>query len=337
MSLGGSIMLGLCKNLFLLYSFFSLPVVSITAEPVTILKSSLAKETHKTHSFLVRSNNLKLPLDKNFKMHFSEEFLKIPHSIGSVSKNKIKVAIIDTGVDLKHKTLADWDWGQSYDFVTNSDQIIDQHGHGTHVAGLITQAWPNEWKDRVQLLSLRYYTSFEPEKNLQRSKLALRWALDHQVDVINYSGGGATPDLEELSLLKEAEQRGVWVVTSSGNQGGLGQKFYPARYNLKNIIRVAAVDRNGKLADFSNFGIEQADVAALGVDVESAWPMNQKMSLSGTSQATALIASKLIRIILNEADFVSKESPNNDIYKKLLSSLHFAPQLRGKVKYARVM
>ena len=74
--------------------------------------------------------------------------------------------------------------------------------------------------------------------------------------------------------------------------------FYPASYNLPNILSVAAVDNQGKLASFSNYGATSVDIAAPGVGILSTVPGNTYGNFNGTSMATphatgaaALVAS----------------------------------------------
>ena len=74
--------------------------------------------------------------------------------------------------------------------------------------------------------------------------------------------------------------------------------FYPASFNLPNILSVAAVDNQGKLASFSNYGATSVDIAAPGVGILSTRPNNTYGSDNGTSMATphatgaaALVAS----------------------------------------------
>ena len=47
---------------------------------------------------------------------------------------------------------------------------------------------------------------------------ALRFAVEKNVDIINYSGGGPEPSMEELQILKQAEKKGILVVAAAGNE-----------------------------------------------------------------------------------------------------------------------
>lgn len=248
------------------------------------------------------------------------------------SKKRIKIAIIDTGVDTSHELLKSLNWSESYDFVTESKTVVDGHGHGTHIAGIIAQSLKKNHKiEDFQFLSLRYYSLTEPQLNLERSKKALRWAIEKRVNIINYSGGGYSKDNEEFALIKKAEQLGIVVITSAGNRGTDKEKFYPAAYNLENLIRVAAVNKDRHLASFSNYGLDQADFAALGENIESSLPGNRMGSLSGTSQATALMTAQ----VATELD-ENVQMGFHELKKALIKRMKHQIELENKVKFARV-
>lgn len=119
----------------------------------------------------------------------------------------------------------------------------DQHGHGTHVSGIIKSIFPD-----VKILPLKYFSNSPlatGSDHLVATKLALRAAIDAHVDIINYSGGGPESDDEEKALMEEANQKGILVVAAAGNESSnvdadKKNAYFPACYNLANIISVAA-------------------------------------------------------------------------------------------------
>jgi len=217
-------------------------------------------------------------------------------------KKDIIVAIIDTGIDKTHPFLASnihiltgRAIGGNYgiDFSLGPKKIsktpYDKHGHGTHVAGIVKSVSPE-----VKILALKYYNpQASGQENLNSAIRALEYAINANVDIINYSGGGPEPSTDELRVLKIAERKDILIVAAAGNEKqNIDQSrnaYYPASYGLKNIITVSSHDRNNKLLASSNWGKKSVDISAPGHDIKSAYPNNRASRMTGTSQATAFV------------------------------------------------
>jgi subtilisin family serine protease len=214
---------------------------------------------------------------------------------------EIVVAVVDTGIDRSHPFLEknifveDGKLNESnfgVDFSKDrkiKGAPIDQHGHGTHVSGIIRSIFPD-----VKILALKYYNpTASGMDNLNSTVEALRYAVDHNVDIINYSGGGPEPASEELSVLKEAERKGILVVAAAGNEeSNIDEKakaYFPASYGLKNIITVTAHDEDLKILPSSNYGKQSVDIFAPGYRIKSSLQNGRAGYLTGTSQATAFV------------------------------------------------
>jgi subtilisin-like proprotein convertase family protein len=103
----------------------------------------------------------------------------------------------------------------------------------------------------------------------------------------NIWGGGAFS--QALSdAIAASGNAGMLFVVAAGNNASNNDTtpFYPASYNLPNVVVVAATDQNDALASFSNYGATSVDLAAPGVSILSTTPNNTYSSLSGTSMAT---------------------------------------------------
>lgn len=217
-------------------------------------------------------------------------------------KKDIVVAVIDTGIDPEHPFLKDNIYvpeGQfsvknyGLDFSkdhSNKRQPFDSHGHGTHVAGIVKSVFP-----QVKLMTLKYYNpNASGQDNLNSTIEALRYAVNNNVDIINYSGGGPEPALEELRILKLAEKKGILIVAAAGNEKSdiddKSNAYYPASYGLSNIITVTAHDENLKTLSSSNYGAKTVDVSAPGNRIKSSLPKQRAGFLTGTSQATAFVS-----------------------------------------------
>lgn len=233
-------------------------------------------------------------------------------------EREVVVAIIDTGCDVHHSSLSQSIWHnpgemglddsgrlkqsngiddddngfvddfQGWNFSEDSGDVSDDHGHGTHVAGIIGGA--EGVAPRVSLMILKYYDPEAPAlDNVANTIAAIRYAVANGANIINYSAGGGIKNEAELAALKWAEEKGVLVVAAAGNEGVDSDQypFYPADYDLPNILSVTAVDQFDELLRTSNFGSRSVAIAAPGKNIYSTLPGEQHGYLTGTSQATA--------------------------------------------------
>jgi subtilisin family serine protease len=217
-------------------------------------------------------------------------------------KKEIVVAVIDTGIDPDHPFLkknihvlqgksSQLNYGLDFSKGKSSaNKPMDNHGHGTHVAGIVKSVFPT-----VKILTLKYYNrNANGQDNLNSTISALDYAVNMGVDIINYSGGGPEPDRRELEILKRAEAKGILVVAAAGNEesniDNKNNAYYPASYGLKNIITVTAHDQSKRVLSSSNYGMKTVDISAPGYRIKSALPNRRSGYLTGTSQATAFVS-----------------------------------------------
>jgi subtilisin family serine protease len=208
----------------------------------------------------------------------------------------VKVAVIDTGIDCGHPDLApNCIYGVSY---VKGAKAFDNHGHGTHVAGIIA-ARDNGFgvigvAPEVTLYAVKVLdaTGSGPWSAVASG---IVWATQNGMDVINMSLGGTSFSQAVADAVQAASDAGVLVVSAAGNAGCCDTVLYPAR--LPESMAVAAVDANDQRASFSSTGPE-VDVAAPGVAILSTVPTGSctlcdpsgYRSLSGTSMATPHVA-----------------------------------------------
>ena len=228
---------------------------------------------------------------------------------------KIIVAVIDTGIDANHPDLKDNIWHKpgtneyGFDFYTNQKNPIDQHGHGTHVAGIIgatgkANLGASGVAPNISIMAVRYYSeNATGQENLNNTIKAINYAIDNGANIINYSGGGAEFSAAEMKAIQRAEEKGILVVAAAGNEyqntDDAGNAYYPAAYGLSNIIAVAATNIRNQLLPSSNWGKKHVNVAAPGENIYSTLPNGRYGYLTGTSQATAFV-SGLAALILSE-------------------------------------
>lgn len=269
--------------------------------------------------------------------------INLKQSWTKFKKNKdIVVAVIDTGIQGDHAFLAGnihviggksstTNYGVDFSGEKVTNTPSDQHGHGTHVAGIVKSIFPD-----VKLLALKYYNpKASGQANLDATIKALKYAVDNNVDVINYSGGGPEASVEELRVLKEAEKKGILVIAAAGNErSNIDDKrhaYYPASYGLSNIITVGAHDDGLNIIPSSNFGKNSVDIAAPGHRIRSAIPHNGAGYMTGTSQATAFVTG-VAAMIKSKHPKMKYDQIKNIILSSSLKVKNFEGKILGAGK-----
>ncbi|MCM3729516.1 S8 family peptidase [Neobacillus cucumis] len=240
---------------------------------------------------------------------------------------KVKIAVVDTGVDLDHPDLARR-LTTGYNAIDDNNNPDDDNGHGSHVAGIIAA----DTNNGVGMAGITWYNPIIPVKVMGADgtggsfyvSKGIRWAVDHGADVINLSlGNYQSCDVLE-SAIDYAQEKNVVVISAAGNDN-TSQRSYPAAY--PGVLGVAAVDWDGKRAEFSNFG-DYVDVAAPGVEIPSTFSNGEYAALSGTSMAAPHVTALagLIRSI-------NPKLKNTDVVKIITSSARPVNQNRQSPYY----
>lgn len=222
-----------------------------------------------------------VPNDPMYPLQWHLDAIHVPEAWMHTRGRGAVVAVIDTGVaykDLRWKSidakavpdLAGVEMVDGKTFVDNSlPEGLDDHAHGTHVAGTIAQATDNG----IGVAGVAHQAKIMPLKVLAgdgRGSVAaianaIRWAADHDADVINMSLGGPMPSRVMAKAIEYAHQKGVTVVCAAGNEQR-SKVSYPAAYEFS--VAVAATNWEGKRSFYSNWG-KQLDVSAPGGDTRS--------------------------------------------------------------------
>jgi len=289
----------------------------------------------------------------------------------STGSRDIVVAIIDTGIDVRHPDLTNNLWvnpGETgadvrgnnkatngvdddgngfvddvhgWNFVNNSNDLKDNHGHGTHIAGIVGAEGGNGIgisgiSPRVSLMVLKYYDPKAPGvNNLSNTVKAIKYAIQMNANIINYSGGGTEPNMEERAAVELANQKGILFVAAAGNERSNSdiKGYYPADYDLPNIISVTAIDRSKSVLPTSNYGERSVHIAAPGNDILSTLPGGKYGPMTGTSQATAFASGVAALIMANNQEL---KRPDR-IIKYLTQTGDTSEQLAGKTRYRKIL
>jgi subtilisin family serine protease len=199
----------------------------------------------------------------------------------------IRVAVIDTGIDLTHPDLAA-NVQEAVAYVGSTGK--DDNGHGSHVAGTIAAL-----DNSIGVVGVAPEAHLFAVKALDRrgsgywSDIAagIEWAADNGMDVANMSLGASSAPSYVQTACTYAESLGVLLVAAAGNSGdgnpATTETSYPAAYAT--VVAVGATDTNDNLASFSNSGAF-VEVSGPGVGVRSTWKGGGYNTISGTSMAS---------------------------------------------------
>jgi subtilisin family serine protease len=199
----------------------------------------------------------------------------------------VRVAIVDTGVDFKHPDLAA-NYKGGYNAIDSDKPAMDDHGHGTHVAGTIAAVADGEGVVGVAPLASIYAVKVLDAKgggSLTSIIKGVVWCANNNIQIANMSLGSPMGSLFMRLAVSYAKSRGVVIIAAAGNSGG--SVGYPAAYD--STIAISASDASDALAGFSSRG-KEVDFVAPGVDVKSTLPGGKYGSFSGTSMATPHVA-----------------------------------------------
>jgi subtilisin family serine protease len=244
----------------------------------------------------------------------------------------VVVGVIDSGVDFDHRDLK----GSMFTHVAEipSNNIdddkngyiddtyglnpfspgapVDENGHGTHVAGTIAATGDNQEgvvgvAPKSRILGGKVGEGVEGGFSAASILASANYIVKQKnrgvnVRVVNASFGGARScSPSEKEYISAFNAAGILFVAAAGNEGEDNDRIpkSPANCDFPNVVSVAAVDRHGKLADFSNYGATRVHVAAPGDEITSLYIDDGYTIMRGTSMAAphvsgvaALIFSK---------------------------------------------
>ncbi|TCN25973.1 S8 family peptidase [Mesobacillus foraminis] len=259
--------------------------------------------------YILMQNDISMPNDQLYQERYQWNLPAIGTEQGweiSRGTEDIKIAIVDTGVDLDHPDLENR-LVDGYNVIEDSDNPDDDNGHGTHVAGIIA----SETNNREGTAGVTWYNQIMPVKAMGAKGYGttfdiakgIVWAVDHGADVINLSLG----NYQESNVLKQAIRyafkKDVVMIAAAGNDSS-NQPSFPSAY--PEVLSVSAIDYDGKRASFSNYG-DYVDIAAPGVYIPSTYYQKQYAALSGTSMAAPHVSGLAGLIKSANPDLSNKE------------------------------
>lgn len=355
-----------------IHAFSSAPAYLVTVENGDDLRALEALRQNPDVSAIEANRTFKMlvqPSDPNFAAQYFHQRLKTPDAweITTGSKDVI-VGVIDSGVNYLHPDLVDNMWtnpgeagldsmgrdkasnqidddGNGYvddvhgwDFVNNDNDPMDDHGHGSHCAGIIGAKGNNElgvtginWN--VSIAALKFINGQTGEGDIAGATAALEYATAMGISITNNSYGGVIeslpgPDEEDImrDAIAAAAAKGYLFVAAAGNEAMDNDVLpsIPASYPLPNIISVAATNSTDAVAFFSNYGANSVHIGAPGVSILSTVLGSGYKRFDGTSMASPMVAgaAALVKAQYPEMDAVQ-------LKQRLMESSDPLPALDG--------
>ena len=261
------------------------------------------------------------------------------------------VAIVDSGLNLKHRDITDHLWVNAKEIPSNGvdddgNGVIDDvhgfdtfdtaglksslansgdpQGHGTHVAGIVTTLAP-----KAEIMPIRM---LDANGNGLLSDALFGWsyALDNGAKVINNSFGIVGSATSEFSFMEEAlrigrEKHGAVFIAAAGNTSNNNDVIPCTPANVPGMISVGATSWTGDVASFSNYGRKSVDLFAPGENILSAdaFSLTNRSRKSGTSQAAPMVAAFAANVLAKKP----KSKPafvERQLFKQLESSSELA-------------
>ncbi|TRZ69231.1 MAG: peptidase S8 [Methanothrix sp.] len=245
--------------------------------------------------------------------------MRVPNATGK----GVTVAVLDTGIDPRHRSLDDMDDDLSTndpkivafkDFVNDRSEPYDDHGHGTHCAGLIAGT-DGGVAPGARLVVVKVMDD-KGACYLSDALKALEWCMEVQdelgIDVISFSVGGEA-SRDGISLLDRTCDRivddGMVVCVAAGNSGPSSRSIVIPG-SAEKVITVGAVDAKGVIYRRSSRGPAsdgriKPDLVAVGVDVGSAraGTLQGRSAMDGTSMAAPQVAGAIAVLLEKEPGF----------------------------------
>ncbi len=307
-------------NTLALWEVSGYPFLTPSGEQITNINSVIRESKKKTKiqdaTFNLLTAIEELPDSPTSTFNISD------YTIAQGTQNEIKISILDTGIDpnISNSSTGNLNYNLTsytgYDYV-NKDLIPeDDHGHGTHIAGIIHSITHGVSTTGLNIkFDIRKTHNSLGQGYLSDIVIAIFDAVKDKADIINMSFGMPENfDPAEFFPLqfaiREAASKSVLVIAAAGNDSKdidiLTNTTLPAAFPEDNILSIVSLDNANALSTFSNFGLVSADLGTIGELIPGPDLAGGIKYGSGTSQATAIVSGL--------AGLIATYGTENDMY-----------------------
>ncbi|MFW5953277.1 MAG: S8 family serine peptidase, partial [Candidatus Natronoplasma sp.] len=248
----------------------------------------------------------------------------------TTGSEEVVVAVMDTGIDYTHPDLRENMWTSDeghhgYNAVNDSYDPMDDFGHGTHVAGTIGAVGDNDlgvvgvnWEVSLMGIKIGDMGGLTTANAIAGLEYVLEKKREGE-NIIATSNSWGEAGYSELlyEAIEQHQEEDISFVAAAGNSRADADEtpFYPANYDLTNVISVAATDVDNNLAMFSNYGKRSVHVGAPGVEINSTMLDGEYGHASGTSMAAPHVSGLMALIASHEPTY-----DHNQLKNAILSS-----------------
>ena len=301
-----------------------------------------------------------IPNDPGYPLQWAPPIMQAPTAWNITTGARIVVvAVLDSGLDLSHPDLIANTWKNprelatngiddekngfvddvyGWNFLTNTNNVQDNYGHGTHVSGIIGAVGNNG----VGITGLGWQVALMPLKILGDNGVGtvsaalaamsyvtmMRRDFETNIVVTNNSWGASTgASVVMRDAIAAMGDIGITFVAAAGNNGSNNDIVprYPSSYDVPNVIAVAASDQADTLSSFSNYGPTTVDLAAPGSLIYSTLSGGTYGYLSGTSMAAPQVAGAIALLNAGRPGLTVAQTR-----AAILSSTDVIPSMVGK-------
>lgn len=249
------------------------------------------------------------------------------HKQGYKGKGQ-RICVIDTGSHLHSFIINNIVAGKNFTNEGFSEDYTDKNNHGSFCIGEVIQIAPE-----CEVVVAKALNS-KGEGDMKSIINAFKYAIEQNVHVISMSLGSTKSDEELHELVKEANKRGILVVTSGGNDGDgnadTDEYGYPASY--QECVNVGAVNQDLSIARYSNSN-EWVDIVAVGTDIVSVYFDNKWCKSSGTSMSAPIVAGTALLLREKFINKYGRIPSEEELYARLIKhtkDLGISSKLQGE-------